>query len=768
MTTTHRSTLFPLLPLLLAFGLPAAQAATEEDLLEPGKAFALSVRARDAETVEAQWTIADGYYLYREKFKFESLDPAVRLQPAQIPAGIKKHDDFFGEVETYRKGVRVALPIARDNGGPQTVKLRITSQGCADIGVCYPPQTRELSVALPAVSGATKTGQIKSLVDLTRLIDGSGKQRQFLPVEEAFKIRVERRDDQTLIARLDIADDYYLYRDKTRFALTKGLDIQFGRYELPVGEIKDDPYIGKTAVYHHPVEVLLPLMRASKAAAAIELKIDYQGCADKGICYPPSTKIVKLTLPAVVTAQPGRTPGMTASATADGAGAMAPKSNSSSRISTEKWILALLAAFGTGLLLTFTPCVLPMIPILSSVIVGSSDRHVTKLEGGMLSSAYVLGTAVTYTIAGFIAGASGDQLQAYFQHPAAIFTFSAILVFLALSMFGFYELQLPAFLQSKLHEHSADIHLKTKHTKVGALFGVFGMGLIAALIVGACVSPLLISALGVAIANRDPLLGGGIMFSMALGMGVVLIAIGVGAGFLLPKAGGWMENVKHVFGAMLLAVAIYLLGVLPEVPVLLLWAVLLIVSSVYLGATQGLPAGASGWRYLWKGLGTLLLIWGVLALIGGFAGERDILKPLPSTGFATLSGQGSAAQAVAAGEAHFARITTLAALEAKLAEARAQNKPAILDYYASWCTDCVRMEKTTLSEPRVRAALARFVLIQADVTENNADAKAVKQAYGILGPPAMLFFGQDGQELGGLRFYGYRPPDEFLDLLNKI
>jgi len=768
MTSTHRSTLFPLLPLLLAFGLPAAQAATEDDLLEPDKAFALSVRARDAETVEAQWTIADGYYLYREKFKFESLDPAVRLQPAQIPAGIKKHDDFFGEVETYRKAVKVVLPISRDKGGPQTVKLRITSQGCADIGVCYPPQTRELSVALPAGSGATKTGQIKSLVDLTRLIDGSGKQRQFLPVEEAFKISVERRDDQTLIARLDIADGYYLYRDKTRFALAKGPDIQFGRYELPVGEIKDDPYIGKTAVYHYPVEVLLPLMRASKAAAAIELKIDYQGCADKGICYPPSTKIVKLTLPAAVAAEPGRTPGMSAPVTADGARAVPPKSNSSSRISTEKWILALLAAFGTGLLLTFTPCVLPMIPILSSVIVGSSDRHVTKLEGGMLSSAYVLGTAVTYTIAGFIAGASGDQLQAYFQHPAAIFTFSAILVFLALSMFGFYELQLPAFLQSKLHEHSADIHLKTKHTKVGALFGVFGMGLIAALIVGACVSPLLISALGVAIANRDPLLGGGIMFSMALGMGVVLIAIGVGAGFLLPKAGTWMEKVKHVFGTMLLAVAIYLLGVLPEVPVLLLWAVLLIVSSVYLGATQGLPAGASGWRYLWKGLGTLLLIWGVLALIGGFAGERDILKPLPSTGFATLSGQGSTTQAVAAGEAHFARITTLAALKAKLAEAHAQSKPAILDYYASWCTDCVRMEKTTLSEPRVRAALARFVLIQADVTENNADAKAVKQAYGILGPPAMLFFGQDGQELDGLRFYGYRPPDEFLDLLNKI
>ena len=450
----------------------------------------------------------------------------------------------------------------------------------------------------------------------------------------------------------------------------------------------------------------------------------------------------------------------------DGAPPVAPKNAVGGQISTEKWILILLAAFGTGLLLTFTPCVLPMIPILSSVIVGSSDRHVTKLEGGMLSSAYVLGTAVTYTIAGVLAGASGDQLQAYFQHPAAIITFSGVLFFLALSMFGFYELQLPAFLQSKLHEHSADIHLKTKHTKVGALFGVFGMGLIAALIVGACVSPLLISALGVAIANRDPLLGGGIMFSMALGMGVILIAIGVGAGFLLPKAGAWMEKVKHVFGVMLLAVAIYLLGVLPEVPVLLLWAALLIVTGVYLGATQGLPTAASGWRYLWKGIGTLLLIWGVLALIGGFSGERDILKPLPQASIAALTGP--TAQSQASDEAHFVRVTNLTELDTRLTQAAAQGKPVLLDYYATWCTDCIRMEKTTFRDARVRKALARFALIQADVTETNDDTRALKGRYGILGPPATLFFDSQGRAQMNLQFYGYRDAEELSVMLTKV
>ena len=763
--TTHTRKLFShaIFLLLLAVHALPVQAAAEEELLEPDKAFALSVRARDAQSIEAHWTIANGYYMYREKFKFESLDPAVQLKPAQIPPGIRKRDEFFGEVETFRNSVKVLLPVTRGHNNPQTVKLRITSQGCADLGVCYPPQTREFNVTLPALSAA-KPGEIKSLNELSRLIDGPGKSTKFLPVEEAFKVHVERRDNHSLIARLNVANGYYLYRDKTGFALNQGDGVSLGRYELPAGEIKDDPYIGKTAVYHDPVEVVLPFTRTGNSATSISVKVDYQGCADKGICYPPSTKIVDLLLPAAMAGERAPSPEGTSSAPGFPA-AVLPPSDGQTRTTVEKWIVVLLAAFGTGLLLTFTPCVLPMIPILSSVIVGSSDRHVTKLEGGMLSSAYVLGTAVTYTAAGVIAGASGDQLQAYFQHPAAIFTFGAVLVFLALSMFGFYELQLPAFLQSKLHQHSADIHLKTKHTKVGALFGVFGMGLVAALIVGACVSPLLISALGVAIANKDPWLGGGIMLAMSLGMGVILIAIGVGAGFLLPKAGAWMEKVKHVFGVMLLAVAIYLLGILPEVPVLLLWAALLIVSGVYLGATQGLPAGAGGWRYLWKGIGTLLLIWGVLALIGGFSGERDILKPLPQTSIAALSGPTAQTPS---GEAHFARVTTLTALSTKLAEARAQNKPVMLDYYATWCIDCVRMEKITFTDPRVRVALARFVLIQADVTVNNADAIAVKQAHEVFGPPAILFFTPDGREIRALRFYGYRNADDFLAILAKI
>jgi thiol:disulfide interchange protein DsbD len=257
------------------------------------------------------------------------------------------------------------------------------------------------------------------------------------------------------------------------------------------------------------------------------------------------------------------------------------------------------------------------------------------------------------------------------------------------------------------------------------------------------------------------LLGGLIMFAMALGMGVILIVVGVGLGSLLPKAGAWMDRVKQVFGVLLLAVAIYLLGMLPRVPVLLLWAVLLIVTGVYLGATQTLPQGASGWRYLWKGLGTVLIIWGVAALIGGFTGGHDIMHPLPdwrSSGIATET----------TGENLFQRVTTLAEVEASLESARAQHKPAILDFYATWCTDCVRMEKGVFTDARVRERLGDFVLVQADVTENDDNARAIKDRFGVFGPPAMLIFDANGNEMRDLRFYGYKSVDEFLAHLAAV
>ena len=311
---------------------------------------------------------------------------------------------------------------------------------------------------------------------------------------------------------------------------------------------------------------------------------------------------------------------------------------------------------------------------------------------------------------------------------------------------------------------------KSQNMRGGTLLGTFVLGILSALIVGACVSPLIIGVLGVAIQKADPVLGGALMFSMAMGMGVVLIAIGIGAGFLLPKAGPWMNRVKQVFGVLLLAVAIYLLDALPQVPVLLLWATLLIVSAVYLGATQSLPHDAGNWRYLWKGIGTVLLLWGVLALLGGLMGERDIFNPLPRATHMVMGNGVPAASSNAAAENAelFQHYTSLAPIEAALAAARAAGKPAILDFYATWCKDCVRMEKGTLADARVRAALKGYVLIQADVTETNAETNAIKQHYKVLGPPAMFLFAPNGEERTTLRFYGYRAVPEFLALLEKM
>ena len=727
--------------LLSTLLLPAAYAfGDDQELLEADQAFALTVRARDADTLEASWKIADGYYMYRDKFRFESLDPALTLKPAVIPPGKKKDDPGFGMVETYNKAVTIVLPIDRRAAGTGNARLRITAQGCNEpVGVCYPPEVKEVTIALPPL----KTAGAGSLKDLASLITPAGD-REFLPPEEAFALSTQVAGADAVAAHIGIAPGYYLYRDKIKVALVRGDGVKLGKIELPRGEMKNDKTLGRTEILRQSPALAIPLQRAAGGAADIELEISYQGCADHGICYPPEKKRVSLRLPA-----------------AGAPAAITPAAVQAPPVKGNGHLSYLLAAFGVGLLLTFTPCVLPMIPILSGVIVRSGDQTLSKLRGGLLSYSYVLGTAVTYTAAGVLAGATGGQLQAYFQNPWAIGTFATVLGVLALSMFGLFELQMPSFIQSKLHYH-------THKVRGGTFVGTFILGLVSALIVGACVSPVLMSVLGVAIATQDPVLGGGLMFAMAHGQGMILVAVGVGAGFLLPKAGSWMDRVKQVFGVLLLGVAVYLLGYLPQVPVLLLWSVLLIVTAVFLGATQSLPKDATGWQYLWKGFGTFLLLWGVLALLGGLLGERDILKPLPLGSVAALATGGPATAATVPAAELFHRATALDELEQRMARARADGKPVIVDFYASWCTDCVRMEKTTFLNPQVQAALSGFVLLQADVSANNDASNAIKKKFGVFGPPAVLFFGADGGERKELNFYGYRNASEFLALIGRV
>ena len=760
--------------LLLLLLSPAHAAAPDEELLEADQAFHLTTRTLNGTTLEASWKIAPGYYMYRDKFKFEALN-GTRLKNPVFPRGKKKQDPLFGEVETYTKAVKIRLPYTRSEGA-STARLRITAQGCNEpVGVCYPPIVKEVDFKLPLVKAkpitstapATETtDKISSLKDLTRSLAPAGGELEPVDPEQAFQVSVMARDNAALLARIDIADCCYLYRDKTRFELvaadgTPISDVRLGNVTLSPGKTKIDEFIGKTDVYEKGFETVLPISGLGAMDRELRLKVTYQGCSEKGvaICYPPTTKTFDVQFRGGVLSA---------------ANAAVPPSSAPAGIGLRdmgNFALAVFAAFGAGLLLTFTPCVLPMVPILSGIIVGAEGTHLTKLRGGLLSYSYVLGTSLSYTVAGAVAGATGEQLQAYFQTPWAIGTFAAILALLSLSMFGFYQLQVPSSIQSLLHQHSTRMHHQVKQWFGGELIGAFILGLISALIIGACVSPVLVSVLGGAIAAKDPVLGGAIMFALAHGQGAILIALGVGAGFLLPKVGQWMDNVKHLFGALLIAVAIYLLGYLPQVPVLFLWAAFFIISAVYLGATQSLPEGASGWRTLWKGVGTFFLIWGVLALLGGFAGNRDFLHPLPLSSLSTGMMPGTSGPRAATMEGHlFERVSSLNDLENRLTAAKTAGKPVILDYYADWCTDCLRMEKAPFADPRARAELRRrFVLLQADVTDpNNPEGKAIKQHFGVYGPPAMLFFSADGQERRELRTYGFRNVDEFIALLRQV
>lgn len=718
---------------------------SDEEPLMPDEAFALSTTVINANTVRAEWKIADKYYLYRNKFKFISNTDGITLGEIDFPKGKIKEDEFFGEVETYRKRVSVDIPITR-SADASTLSLKITSQGCADMGICYPPQTKTISFALPAIATATADSAssfnpldaLKKLGNSLGLIDASDN---FLHPDQAFIFSAEALDGNNLRVHWDIADNIYLYKDKFKFELKDAQGITLGQAILPTGKKKVDDVFGEMEVYYHNVDINIPLERSNLDATDVILIVKYQGCADAGFCYPPISKEMPVSLPAV-----------SAPASADSNG------------DTRGFIGNLLFAFGIGLLLTFTPCVLPMIPILVGVIVGQSGKQPTKMRAGVLSSSYVMGTAATYSAAGWLAGASGQQLQAYTQNAWAIGIVAAILVLLALSMFGFYQIQMPSFIQSKLQ-------MKSQNVKGGSMTGTFFLGMISALIVGACVTPLLMLVLGIAIQAGDPVLGASMMFAMSMGMGVILVMMGVGAGHLLPKAGVWMDTIKYVFGALLIGVAIYLLTPLPAVPLLLLWGIFFIVCGVYMGATQNIPEGSSNWRYLWKGLGIVVLIWGILALIGNVLGNRDIMQPMDMSHMSLGINQGGPAQNASA-DAHglFIQLHNTDDLDRELAKARAAGKAVMLDYYASWCIDCRRMEKATFANPQVQKIFReKFVLLQVDVEDpNNTKTEAIKKRYKVFGPPAILFFDKHGKARKDLDFYGFKTPEEFIATLNKV
>ena len=446
--------------------------------------------------------------------------------------------------------------------------------------------------------------------------------QDLLEPEKAFRFSARLLEPGKIEVRYDIAPGYYLYREKFKFS-AEPASIVVDTSQLPAGKVKKDEFFGDVQIYRGTLLVVLPFKGVDPAAAGFSLKVVSQGCADLGVCYPPQEQRVEISLSGVSSAV--KTPGAGAFVSAPGDAKGQPVARSEDALIAELFkggILALIAGFfGFGLLLALTPCVFPMIPILSGILVPHGE-HLTRSRGFALSLAYVLGMAVTYALAGVAAGLLGTMLSAALQTPWVLGSFAALFVVLSLSMFGFYELQLPSALQSRLAVTSNRLH-------GGHFVSVFGMGILSALIVGPCVAAPLAGALLYISKSGDYLLGGAALFALALGMGVPLLVVGASAGTLLPKAGAWMDTVKRFFGVVLLGVAIFLVSPLLT-PMLhfLAWAALFIMFAVYLYALDPLPQGAPGYRRFFKGIGILALITGIALIVGALSGGRDVLQPL--------------------------------------------------------------------------------------------------------------------------------------------
>ena len=599
------------LVVLLLLNAALATGASEPELLEPEKAFRFSARLVADNQVEVRYTIAPGYYMYRDKFRFSAEPDRVALDASRLPPGKVKKDEFFGDVQTYRGNLRLVLPLAVSGEAVERFTLKAMSQGCADIGVCYPPQESRAEITLAAFSpGAAGSGTSPFLESAPGGAGGPAA----LPVQ-----------------------DFPQSEDARVAGLFKG---GFG--------------------------------------------------------------------------------------------------------------VLVASFFGFGLLLAFTPCVFPMIPILSGILV-PHGQHLTHARGLALSAAYVLGMALTYAAAGVAAGLLGTMLSAALQNPWVLSAFAAVFVVLALSMFGFYELQLPSAIQSRLAVATNRLH-------GGHFASVFVMGALSALIVGPCVAAPLAGALLYIGQSGDGVLGGAALFALALGMGVPLLAVGASAGALLPKSGPWMAAVSRFFGVVLLGVAIYLVSpLLPAALHLLAWAALLVVCAVYLHALDPLPQGAPGYRKLFKGVGVLALLIGALLIVGALSGGRDVLQPL-----AGLRSAGGAA----AGAARFQRVENLAELESAIRSAA--GTPVVLDFYADWCVSCKEMEAFTFSDPEVRKRLDAMHKLQIDVTANLDHHQQALKRFELFGPPGIVFFDRQGNEIKGLRVIGFQPAAKFAATLDLV
>ncbi|MBQ5942558.1 protein-disulfide reductase DsbD [Massilia sp. AB1] len=584
-------------------------------------------------------------------------------------------------------------------------------------------------------------------------------EEEFLDPALAFRFAVRMADPQTLEVSYQIADGYYMYRERFGF---KADGATLGMPQIPPGKVKYDPTFEKDVETHKGlVTIRIPV----EGSGNFTLTATSQGCADAGLCYPPqqhtaqlsagaggsSSSAPSLPIGAAAGQEPAISVPLSSTPTAESApaaavppAAIAPAAESDmstiAGILNGGRLLAIIPAFVLlGLGLAFTPCVLPMVPILSSIIVGEGQQ-VRRSRGFVLSLTYSLGMAIVYTALGVAAGLIGEGLAAALQNPWVLGSFAVLIAAMSLSMFGFYQLQLPVALQTRLAHASG-------RRSSGKLAGVFAMGAISALIVGPCVAAPLAGALVYISQTRDVLIGGAALFAMAIGMSIPLLLVGVSAGSLLPRVGAWMESVKRLFGVLMLAMALWLVSpVIPAAAQMLLWAALLLGYGFYLLRHHR--------HWTTMAAGGAFAVLGAMQLVGVASGGRDALAPL-----AHLRGG-------AQKHLEFKRVKNVAELDAVLANTG--GKTVMLDFYADWCVSCKEMEKLTFVDPAVQAKLANTILLQIDVTANNADDKAMLKHFGLFGPPGIILFDREGREIPDSRVIGYQAAGKFLVSLQKL
>jgi thiol:disulfide interchange protein DsbD len=597
-----------------------------------------------------------------------------------------------------------------------------------------------LCAETPPAQPAGKASGIDALLGSARTGDD-----EFLSPDQAFRFDAIPEGTDRVRLNWEIAEGYYLYRARIKVRTTSA-NAQLGTPQFPPGQVKTDEYFGRQEVYHHELAASVPVARSSGGELELPLEVTYQGCADAGLCYPPQTKSVVVRFPGSAGSGSGgaRKPGASAATGAEGASG--PTSGGAAFLSQEWFsnalrgnlLVALACFYLGGLVLSLTPCVLPMVPILSGIIVGSG-RQMTTGRSFALSVSYVLGMALTYAVAGVASAAAGKEVQAMFQQWWVIALFAAVFLVLALSMFGLFTVQMPAAVQSRLAELS-------NRQSAGTLGGVALMGALSALIVTTCVAPVLVGALLVISQTGAVVRGGAALFAAGIGMGTPLLLVGASARRLLPEPGPWMDLVKKLFGVLMLAVAVWMIErLVPERVALALWSVpALILAWLLLATFRDRSMLAWGLRAAGAAAG----LYGIALAAGSALGGTDPLAPIP-------------ALAKPVSSLSFRAIHSVADLDRELSEARAQGRSVLVDFSADWCTSCKEMERYTFTDPTVQAVLRETVLLRANVTQNDADDQALLRRFGIFGPPTIAFYGTDGRERAAYRVVGYMNAEDF-------